>query len=50
MTEAEHVEAVRLKATELSAALVAATEDGVSPALILPVLVGIFRSSGMMPG
>lgn len=48
LTAEEHVGLVREKAEQLSAALVAATEAGVSPALIMPELMAVFKSSGII--
>lgn len=49
MTEAEHVAAVEAHARDLCASLHAATEAGVSSALVLPALIGVFREAGMIP-
>lgn len=45
----EHVERVRSRAQAFLDAVTAANEAGVSQALILPMLVGMLRDSGMMP-
>lgn len=45
----EHLQAIDEKARELGAQLVAAKEDGVSEALILPCLMSVFRDLGMLP-
>lgn len=41
------LEAVRVQARELAAALGAAQDAGVSPAVLLPELVAVFRDAGL---
>ncbi len=50
-SQEEHMAAVTRDAERLAATLVAATDADVSPALILPELMRVFRASGLpMPG
>lgn len=45
----QHVIVVEAKARELCDSVKAATEAGVSDALLLPALLGVFREAGMLP-
>ena len=49
LTPAEHLLEVKTQAARLCDALRDASEEGVSPALLLPALVTVFRDAGMMP-
>ena len=49
MTQEEHLDLIELKATELANELTAATEGGVSQALILPLMMRVFKQTGLMP-
>lgn len=47
MDDDEHVARVRERCESLAEALTEATAAGVSPAKILPVLMEVFRASGL---
>lgn len=49
LTEAQWVTLVEAKAGELCDSVKGATEAGVSDALLLPALLGVFREAGMLP-
>ncbi len=49
LTEQEWVALVEERGQELCSAVKAATEAGVSDALLLPALIGVFRDAGMLP-
>ena len=48
-TEAKHIALVESRADLLCQAVNQASEAGVSPALLLPALIGVFREAGMIP-
>lgn len=48
-TEAERIALVEARGRELCAAVREANEAGVSEALLLPALIGVFREAGMLP-
>ena len=49
MDTQDHIDAIRNCGHDLANAIKAATDAEVSPAVILPTLIGVLQDSGLMP-